>query len=54
MTKRGEQDRGFLGLEATAGPFASTIGLDVADRLRSWVGPGWDDRPLKAALREAR
>jgi len=54
VTKRGEQYRGFLALEATAAPAGFATGLEAAEWLRSWVGPIWDDRPLKAVLREAQ
>lgn len=54
VTKRGEQYRGFLAIEATAAPAGFSTGLEAAEWLRSWVGPGWDDRPLRAVLREAQ
>jgi hypothetical protein len=54
VTKRGEQYRGFLALEATAAPAGFATGLEAAEWLRSWVGPDWDDRPLRAVLREAQ
>lgn len=54
VTKRGEQYRGFLAIEATAAPAGFRTGLEAAAWLRSWVGPGWDERPLRAVLREAQ
>ena len=54
VTKRGEQYRGFLALEATAAPASFATGLEAASWLRSWVGSAWDDRPLRAVLREAQ
>lgn len=54
VTAHGEQYRGFMAIEASAAPFTFATGLEAADWLRSWVGTGWDERPLRAVLREAQ
>lgn len=54
VTKRGEQYRGFLAIEATAAPAGFATAADAEAFLRSWCGPAWADQPLRRVFREAQ
>ncbi|WP_248240593.1 hypothetical protein [Microbacterium kunmingense] len=54
VTKRGEQYRGFLAIEATAAPAGFSTAADAEAFLRSWCGPAWADQPLRRVFREAQ
>jgi hypothetical protein len=54
VTKRGEQYRGFLALEATAAPAGFATAADAEAFLRGWCGPEWAGQPLRRVFREAQ
>lgn len=54
VTKRGEQYRGFLALEATAAAAGFTTAAEAEAFLRSWCGDAWADQPIRRVLREAQ
>jgi hypothetical protein len=54
VTKRGEQYRGFLALEATAAPAGFDTAAEAEAFLRGWCGPEWAGQPLRRVLREAQ
>lgn len=53
VTKRGEQYRGFLAIEATAAPAGFATAADAEAFLRGWCGDAWADQPLRRVFREA-
>ena len=50
VTKRGEQYRGFLAIEATTTP----AGFDSATHARDWLTASWPADSLRASLRRAQ
>lgn len=50
VTKRGEQYRGFLAIEATAAP----AGFATASAARDWLAASWPGETLRSSLRRAQ